>query len=69
MTWRDVLDGSKARQLTLPQAAKLARELRYKFIAWNGGIYFVDIEEIGETGLTVEDLVNEKADKPNGKTK
>ncbi len=58
MTWRDVLDvkpGTNYGHILV--FARAARLLGYRFIAWNGEVYFiVDESELIDTGVSSDDL-------------
>ena len=65
MSWRQVLNaqvGSRIARDGILSLARTARDLGYKFLAWNGTIYFVSSDaNTHDTGLTVADIDNKEA--------
>lgn len=59
-SWRDILDCKFSAGMTLGEFIRLAGDVRYKFIAWNGIIYFIgkNADQLQMVGK-VEDLENE----------
>jgi hypothetical protein len=58
MTWQDVLDVKPGKYFGhITVFAKAARLLGYKFIAWEGRVYFLlDEVDIMDTGVAVDQL-------------
>jgi hypothetical protein len=55
MTWAEVFN-TNHRLWSIGEAFRAAKNAGYKFIAWNGVIYFTDTEQTA--GLTTEELEN-----------
>lgn len=63
MTWRDVLDvkpGTNYGHITV--FARAAQLLGYRFIAWEGQVYFiVDGNDLVDTGISSQELADAAA--------
>lgn len=58
MSWKHVFDSNKIRYETIEDAAKMAAKCGYKFLTWNGKVYFIlsDNGEVDVTGITTDEL-------------
>jgi len=57
MNWEDVFNTNHGSHDDISNAAKTAREVGYRFMNWNGDIYFITPEgEPYYTGIKTESL-------------
>ena len=56
MSWRDVLDSTKLFPMMITDCCQKAKEVNYKFIAFNGLVYSVDDPGMSNPIFSVEDL-------------
>lgn len=57
MTWRDVLDGNKlGAGKHISEAIEVCNAAGYKFLAWNGWIYFITENNAHRSGVKVEEI-------------
>jgi hypothetical protein len=56
MSWRDVFDSTKLFPMMFADCCQKAKEVNYRFVAFNGLVYSVDDRGMSNAVCSVDDL-------------